>query len=345
MFQDLTVPELRDMRDRKELTIVDVRSPSEFADATIPGSVNIPFFDDAERAEIGTLYKQRGMAEAKRRGLELMSAKLPAFIAEFAALPGKIALFCWRGGGRSRTTATLLGLMDIHCYRVAGGYREYRRWVVETLETYRLDKPAYVLHGNTGTGKTAILRQLAEEGYPVLDLEGFACHRGSIFGDVGLRGSNQKTFDAELLETLLRFERAPYVIMEAESRRIGKCTMPQFLMDAKESGVPIRLELPMPARVRHIVQDYRPAEHKEACLHAFKIIKPRMHTPVAKEIQQSIGQDRFDVAAELLLEHYYDPRYEHGADRYDQERERLVRARTEQEALDGVRAALPDVQA
>ncbi|ASS65540.1 MULTISPECIES: tRNA 2-selenouridine(34) synthase MnmH [unclassified Paenibacillus] len=341
MFQDLTVQELRAKRDSGELVIIDVRSPSEYEESTIPGSINIPFFDDRERAEIGTLYKQVSVQDAKKRGLEIISAKLPAFIAQFAAIPQKKALFCWRGGMRSRTTATLLSLMDIHAYRLSGGFREYRRWVVETLAEFSFDQRAYVIHGNTGTGKTAILSELERRGYPVLDLEGMAGHRGSIFGQIGMRAHNQKTFESLLLERLIALRHSPYVLMEAESRRIGKCVLPEFLMEAKEAGIPIRVELPIGERIRHILEDYRPEEHKQQCMAAFRVIKPRIHTPVAAEIEQSILNDDFGRAAELLLTAYYDPRYEHGSDRYDSEKELFVQADSAVAALEPIIAALP----
>src|SRR5690606_11198772 len=131
----------------------------------------------------------------------------------FAEIPGKKAVFCWRGGMRSKTTATVLSLMDIHAYRIAGGYRAYRQWVVQQLEELTLPE-AIVIHGNTGSGKTALLRRLKEKGYPVLDLEGMAGHRGSIFGQIGLRAHNQKTFDSLLVDELLRYRESPYVLLE-----------------------------------------------------------------------------------------------------------------------------------
>ena len=118
MFQDIEVEELLALREQKDITIIDVRSDSEYADSTIPGSLNIPLFDDAERAEVGTIYKQVSVQAAKDKGLELVSAKLPAFIKSFEQIRGPKAVFCWRGGMRSRTTATVLSLMGIRVYRL-----------------------------------------------------------------------------------------------------------------------------------------------------------------------------------------------------------------------------------
>src|SRR5690606_24638125 len=127
MFQDISVDDLRELRKEKPLAIVDVRSPSEFAESNIPGSVNIPIFTDEERAEIGTVYKQVSPDAAKDKGLEIVSAKLPDFIKEFAKLPEEEkVVYCWRGGMRSKTSATLIDLMGINAKRLIGGIRGYR---------------------------------------------------------------------------------------------------------------------------------------------------------------------------------------------------------------------------
>jgi tRNA 2-selenouridine synthase len=327
---------MRELARKKELVPIDVRSPAEYRDSSIPGSLNIPLFDDAERAEVGTIYTQVSSQAAKERGLELVSAKLPAFIKAFSEIREAKTVFCWRGGMRSKTTATLLSLMDIHVYRLSGGYREYRRWVVETLG--KLEPPAhtYVIMGNTGVGKTAILRSLEEEGYPVVDLERMAGHRGSIFGEVGLKAHNQKTFDSLLVERLEQLKPSSWMLLEGESKRIGKIVLPDFLIRGKEAGIPLFIELPMEERVRTIMEDYRPWEHKEALLQAYRLIKERIHTPIAKEIEGLLKDNQFPAAIMMLLEHYYDPRYEHAIDQYEGEMA-VIRAGTVAEALQEVK--------
>jgi tRNA 2-selenouridine synthase len=341
MFQDIEVREWRRLREAKEIATIDVRSPSEFAAASIPGALNIPLFDDRERAEVGTLYTQTGVQAAKEKGLELVSAKLPAFVREFAQIQGRKAVFCWRGGMRSRTTATLLSLMDIHVYRLTGGYRAYRQWVVETLASMAFAPPAYVVHGPTGSGKTAVLRLLQSKGAPVLDLERYAGHRGSIFGHIGLEAHNQKMFDSLLLEELLRLADAPYVLMEAESKRIGKAVMPEFLALKKEQGDPIWLDVPLEVRARNILEDYRPWERPQQFLDSYRRIKLRIHTPVAAEIELCLQQEKYARAVELLLLFYYDPLYEHTAEQYDPTRRIVVQASTAEDAAAQIERLLP----
>ncbi|CAM3926597.1 tRNA 2-selenouridine(34) synthase MnmH [Cohnella lubricantis] len=336
MFQDLTIEDWIQKRNDRDLTIIDVRSPSEFADATIPGSVNIPLFNDEERAEVGTLYTQVNQQAAKERGLEIVSAKLPAFIRSFAEVQGPKAVFCWRGGMRSKTTATLLSLMDIHVSRLQGGYRAYRQFVVDTLRDYAFKPDALVLNGYTGSGKTLVLQELARRGAPVLDLEHLAGHRGSVFGHIGLKARNQKMFDSLLLDELERLKDERVVLFEAESARVGKAMLPDFLLQKKAEGRQIWLEMPIPARIRHILEDYRPWEHQDACLSAFRRVKQRIHTPVAAEIDQCLQEGKYDRAVELLLVYYYDPLYERTSEQYNPDNRIVVRAESVEQAADEI---------
>ncbi|MFC3885103.1 tRNA 2-selenouridine(34) synthase MnmH [Bacillus songklensis] len=341
MFQDITIDKLLALQDQKELVLIDVRSPSEYKDATIPGSLNIPLFNDEERAEVGTIYKQVGVQAAKDRGLEIVSAKLPDFIKEFKQIDGQKAVFCWRGGMRSKTSATVLDLMGIHTYRLQGGVRAYRQWVVQTLEKLEFKPEAYVLNGYTGSGKTLLLRRLREEGYPVLDFEGMANHRGSIFGQIGLEPNNQKTFDSLLLQEVLRLQQAPFVLFEAESKRVGKAVLPEFIVEKKEQGTQLFIDIPVEERVKHILEDYRPWEHQEECIKAFRKIKSRIHTPIASKIDTDLQSGDFDSAVRLLLEYYYDPRYEYAAKQYPEERRLTIEVQNVDEAMQAIQDILP----
>lgn len=327
MFQDIALQHLFKLQKEQPVTLVDVRSPKEFADATIPGSINIPLFNNEERAAVGTLYKQQGPEAAKEKGLALFSAKLPEFIAQFRSFTDPIVVYCWRGGMRSKTAATVLNLMDTPVSRLDGGIRSYRRWVASTLEEQHVALPKmYVLNGYTGSGKTILLKRLQEHGYPILDLEGMANHRGSAFGQVGLEPNNQKKFDSLLVQALKRYEHASFIFLEGESKRIGKVSLPDFLYDKKENGKQLFIDLPMEKRVQNILNEYDPDAHRDNIMEAFLIIKKRIHTPIAKEIEDDLLQGKFDSATKLLLEYYYDPRYEHTLRNYSDDKKVTIHA-------------------
>ncbi|RDW21352.1 tRNA 2-selenouridine(34) synthase MnmH [Oceanobacillus arenosus] len=340
MFQDISIDDLIVLKNKGELTVIDVRSPSEYKDATIPGSINIPFFNDEERAEVGTIYKQVSPQAAKDRGLEIVSAKLPDFIKKFRKLEGNKAVFCWRGGMRSRTTATVLALMGIKAFRLDGGYRSFRHWVVDKLENTEWRKEAIVLNGYTGSGKTLILQQLHEAGYPVIDFEGLANHRGSNFGQIGLDPNNQKKFDGLLIEDLIRLKDSSYVLFEGESRRIGKVALPNFIMEMKDKGTQLIIEMPIEERMIHILDDYHPWEHQEECIEAFARVKKRIHTPIAAQIESDLKSGNFSEAVGLLLEYYYDPLYDHTAMQIPADQKIRIKADNIDEAVESLKKYL-----
>ena len=340
MFKDISLDELLALKGENKLTVIDVRSPSEFNNSTIPGSINIPFFNDAERAEVGTIYKQVSQEAAKERGLEIISVKLPDFVKEFAKIEGKKAVFCWRGGMRSKTSATVLDLMGISVSRLEGGYRNYRHWVVDTLDSAAFEPEAIVLNGYTGSGKTTILHRLQEADYPILDLEGLANHRGSIFGQIGLEPYNQKKFDGLFVENIIKLQDSPFVVLEGESKRIGKVMLPDFILEKKEKGTQLFIEIPIEERVRHILDDYQPWEHEQECLDAFKRIKRRIHTPIANEIEADLQSRRYANAVRILLEYYYDPLYDHSANQFSDNEKIIIQAANIDEAVELVREQL-----
>ncbi|XXM71327.1 tRNA 2-selenouridine(34) synthase MnmH [Lysinibacillus sphaericus] len=336
MFKEISINELLSDQSN-DYALVDVRSPSEYEEMTIPGSYNIPVFNDQERAEVGTLYKQVSKEAATDRGLELFSAKLPDFIKKFKELPGKKVVYCWRGGMRSKSAATFLDLMGIETYRIIGGIRTYRHWVLDQLESIELKQEAYVLNGGTGTGKTEILHRLGQQGFPILDLEGLANHRGSVFGGLGLSPHNQKTFDSLLVNEVKRLEHHPFVLFEAESKRVGKVLLPSFILNKKEQAIHIFIELPIEERVGHIMKEYRLHEHHEDFVESFRKIKRRIHSPVANQIEKELKTRNYETVLELLLTCYYDPRYKHTAEKYSDGQKIILKMDTIDEAVTAVK--------
>jgi len=309
MFKDITPPDLYRLKEQGD-TIVDVRSPKEYEEATIPGAINIPLFTNEERAAVGTTYNQKGKEAAKDLGLELFSEKLPAFIQHFKQLETPVTVFCWRGGMRSETAATVVDLMNIPVNRLRGGIKAYHDWNKEQFGTIRIP-PLYVLNGHTGNGKTHILLQLKEEGYPVIDLEGMANHRGSIFGHIGLKPRNQRTFNLLLGEALFQYQDEAFILIEGESSRIGNITIPERFYRHKEISPQLFIDLPLDERVKNILADYSPHDYHDQFIEAFQVIKRRMHTPIANATAQALEEKDYPVVVKNLLTHYYDLRYNH----------------------------------
>lgn len=336
MFQDMNVEDLMKKQQTTTHTIIDVRSPKEFNEATIPDSINIPVFNDEERAEVGTIYKQVGQEAAKEKGLEIFSEKLPDFIAAFKTIDSPKTVFCWRGGMRSKTAATVLDLMGVDVTRLSGGIRAHRHWVVERLQHEQFSPELFVLNGGTGTGKTVMLKRLADKGYPVIDLEGMAGHRGSIFGQIGMNPSNQRKFDAALVNDLYKFETKPFVFVEGESKRIGKAEIPDYFYERKQNGLQFFIELPMDVRVQNILKEYHPEQKPAEFMEAFQLIKKRIHVPIAKQIEEDLETGEFANAVKLLLEHYYDPRYRHANSHYQDEQKIMIQAPTVEAAMERI---------
>lgn len=339
MFKDITSQEVFDLKTDGK-TVVDVRSPKEFNEATIPGAINIPLFTDDERAEVGTIYKQRGQEAAKDRGLEIYSKKLPDFIRSFKQLPEPITVFCWRGGMRSKTAATVLDLMNVNVNRLSGGIKAYRLWIKEQLQTVHIPE-LYVLNGHTGNGKTKILQALKKQGYPVIDLEQMASHRGSIFGQIGLQPTNQRTFDLQLGEALLHYQHESYIVIEGESSRIGKIKIPERFFNQKETSRQLFITLPIERRIDLILSDYHPETHHDQFVEAFSIIKRRIHTPVAHRIDASLQSRDYRSVIRDLLDYYYDPRYNHST-AYPEDLMTTIQATSLAAAIEQVKTLLPD---
>lgn len=316
-MKDITVRELLEM---EQVVPVDVRSPGEFEEASIPGAVNIPIFTNEERKEVGTLYKQKGSNEAKWRAMEMVSPKLAQILGSIKNIKdeGKQpVLYCWRGGMRSASISTFLDFAGIESVRISGGYRAYRQYILEQIPKL-IPKQALVLHGMTGTGKTEILVQLQKKGYPVIDLEGMAAHRGSLFGAVGfaMDGNNQKIFDSLLFENLQKIKSFSYFIIEAESKRIGRAGQPDELYEKKINGLNIYLHASIETRVMRIYDEYvKPNENEpwfhDTILEKVGLIKKRLKdAEVYNTLLENTRNKQYKEVIHLLLKYYYDPRYQ-----------------------------------
>ena len=241
-------------------TIIDVRSPAEFAEDHIPGAINCPVLDDEERVRVGTLYKQVSPFEAKKVGAALVSRNIARHIeTHFLSKPKswKPLIYCWRGGQRSGAMTVVLGQIGWGARRLEGGYKTFRQGVLEALDALPPKLRFNILCGPTGSAKTALLDALAAEGAQVLDLEGLACHRGSVLG--GAPNTNQpgqKAFETRLWSALRGFDPARPVWAESESRRVGRLHVPGVLFECLRDGECTLVQAPLEARVDHLLERY-----------------------------------------------------------------------------------------
>ena len=305
MIKTIDIQEFNSLR--ADYPLLDVRSPSEYAQGHIPGAVCLPLFDDEERKVVGTLYKKSGREAAILEGLDFAGKKLRAFVKQARkAIPGKkLLMHCWRGGMRSESMAWLLNLAGFDVCLLKGGYKAYRRHVLSLWE-----KPAniLILSGKTGTGKTEILKYMLELGQQVIDLEGIAHHKGSAFGAIG--ESPQPTseqFENDLADQWMLLDPSRPVWLEDESHSIGSVFIPHTLYQQMNLARVARLDMPKDLRVKRLIIDYA-GFPKELLLHSVGKIQKRLGGQNTKAATEAIERDDFATAIAIVLD-YYDKAY------------------------------------
>lgn len=287
--------------------ILDVRSPGEFEQAHIPSAKSFPLFDNDERAEVGTCYKQQGRDEAVELGLKFVGPKLADFVAKAKMLSPDRALrvHCWRGGMRSGSMAWLLETAGFSVTTLQGGYKAFRQWVRETLAT---PKPIISLGGMTGTGKTVILEALAAAGEQILDLEGMANHRGSSYGALGLPPQpSTEHFENLVAIAWAKLSADRPIWIEAESRQIGRCRVPPELFEPMMQAPVIQVMRSRPERVAHLLQDYGEAD-RDGLIAATERLQKKLGGLRTKEAIAAIQANNLAPAIEIVLD-YYDQAY------------------------------------
>jgi tRNA 2-selenouridine synthase len=295
-------------------TLIDARTPSEYALDHIPGAVNAPVLDDAERAEVGTLYKRVSPFEAKKLGGALVAKNVARHIETLFRQRDKAwkpLVYCWRGGKRSGAMAHILREVGWDAQTLPGGYRAYRRWVVEQLSLAPEKFSFRVVHGPTGSGKSRFLAALARAGEQVLDLEALAAHRGSVLGALPSRPQpSQKWFESQLLAELRALDPARPVYVEGESKKIGEVQVPEALMARMRASACVVLEAKLETRISLLLDEYRHYVHDRRALEAQLDCLVELHG--RQEIAQwkaLAAADKWrDLVARLLLAHY-DPAY------------------------------------
>lgn len=299
---------------------IDVRSPGEFALDHLPGAINLPVLDDAERARIGTLYVQVSAFEARKAGAALVARNIARIVeAHVRDRPPEWAplVYCWRGGQRSRALVHVLREIGFRAAQLDGGYRAWRRHVTATLAELPRRFRYRVVCGPTGAGKSRLIEALAAEGAQVLDLEALARHRGSLLGDIpGAPQPTQKAFESALVDALGRFDAARPVFVESESRRIGRLQTPEVLLGAMRGAECIRIDTPTELRVAMLADDYRHLIAERAQLAALLARLASLHGRDTAARWEAMAAAR-DTAALVhdLLERHYDPLYARAIER------------------------------
>jgi tRNA 2-selenouridine synthase len=295
-------------------TVIDTRSPAEYAEDHVPGAISAPVLDDDERAKVGTLYKQVSQFDAKKLGAALLAKNVAHHVETLFAGKAKDwrpLVYCWRGGKRSGAMAHVLREIGWDATTLQGGYKAYRRWVVAQLEEVPQQMKFTVVHGPTGSGKSRLLAALARAGGQVLDLEGLAAHRGSVLG--GLPGQpqpSQKMFESRLLAALGALDAARPVFVEGESKKIGQLQVPDSLMAAMRASRCVRLDASVDTRVSLLLDEYRHfilnTTALDAQLDCLVALHGRARIAEWKALAASGAWREF--VSRLLLEHY-DPAY------------------------------------
>lgn len=324
--------------------LIDARSPAEFAEATIPGAINIPILDDAERKEVGTLYKQAGKAEARRRGVELVSPKIPLMVEQVAGFQSgtslPVVVFCWRGGMRSLALTQFLELAGVPARQLSRGHKGFRRHVLDFFENGPWGR-LVVFRGLTGVGKTHYLHRLAENGFPIIDLEGLANHRGSAFGSLGLPPQpTQKMFEALVWDVLRKVPKGTFVLAEGESRHIGRVILPVKLYHSLQVETSIWLKADLSKRVANILSEYPAIDSlKGDFAEPIKSLKERLGNRTVRRYLELLDAGKWAELVGDLMENYYDPLYRHTLP----ERRIEVDLEPEETVLERIRSAISQV--
>jgi tRNA 2-selenouridine synthase len=310
----LTLTALADLDRLGVDDILDVRSPAEWAEDHVPGAVNLPALSNEERARVGTIYVQDSRFRARRIGAALVARNVAAHLEGYLAdKPAgyRPLVYCWRGGQRSGSVALILGQIGWQVRVLQGGWRSWRRLVVQALYDTPFPAPVRLLDGDTGTAKTALLARIAAMGGQVIDLEGLARHRGSIFGPLaGQDQPAQKGFESALAMAVARLDPTRPVWIEAESARIGTLRLPPSLWAAMVAAPRVQVQAPLAARARFLARAYGDLTVDPARLSAQIAGLHALHPRARIADWQALADAGAfqDLAAALMRDHY-DPLY------------------------------------
>jgi tRNA 2-selenouridine synthase len=298
------------LQTAERLPVFDVRSPGEHTHAHFPGATSLPLLNDEERAIVGTLYKQEGNQAAVLKGYELVGHKFQDYLKQALVIaPSKeVAIYCWRGGLRSNIMAFLLHTAGFTVHLLKGGYKAYRTWVLETLNT---DKKLVVVGGKTGTGKTQVLTSLAKSGEQVIDLEQLCNHKGSAFGGLGQPPQpGYEQFENILAMKWHRLDPNRITFIENESRTVGHIKIPDQIFTMMRNASTFDIQLPDAIRISNILNEYGQFSKEELAACTSRLLKRLGHL----RLQQALAlleEGRMEEWIKMLLV-YYDENYAYG---------------------------------
>jgi len=310
----LTLTSLSDLARLPFDMLIDARSPSEYAEDHLPGAVSLPVLDDEERARVGTIYTRVSPFTARKIGAALVARNVAKHLeGPLAGMDGgwRPLVYCWRGGQRSGSFATILAQVGWRTDTIAGGYKAWRALVVQRLQDRPVGAPVIVLDGNTGSAKTEVLNLLPDRGVQVIDLEGLANHRGSLFGQRAGGQPSQKAFEGRLALALEALDPGRPVVVEAESSRIGNLSLPKQLWQEMRRSPRLRIVAPRPVRAAYLARAYRDLTADAALVaDTIGLLRPLQPRERIEQWLEMARQGAFEALAGELMEHHYDPRYE-----------------------------------
>lgn len=301
--------------------IIDVRSPDEFAEDHIPGALSFPVLTNDQRKDVGTMYKQVNPFEAKKLGAGLIAKNIGDHVVRHFSHKTKEYrpfLYCWRGGQRSHSMATILSAIGWRVTLLNGGYKAYRIQVLDGLKERVGQLRFIILGGMTGTGKTKILNTLSAMGQQTLDLEGLAAHRGSLLGGLLDKDQpHQKYFESLIFRELSKFDVSKPVWIESESHKIGNCSMPSCLWEALKTSSLVELSAASSERVRFLMEDYpHYVDATDKLLNHLSTAKRFVGSGEYKKFEQLVKSGEIFEAVTILLESYYDPSYSNASKKW-----------------------------
>ena len=321
-------------------TIIDARAPAEFAEDHVPGAVSLPVLNDEERARVGTIYKQVSPFTARKLGAALVSRNVAGHLeGPLADKPGgwQPLVYCWRGGQRSGSFATILSQIGWRVETLAGGYKSFRGLVVRQVYDTPVVPKVVVLDGNTGTAKTEILNRLPGLGVQVIDLEGIARHRGSLFGHMPGGQPSQKAFETAIAMALVQADPGRPLVVEAESAKVGDLRVPPMLWAAMCKAPRVIVEAGLDERARYLTRAYADIVADGVRLAEVIDLLRHSHPRDVIEAWGALAEaGAFEALAHDLMQVHYDPRYEKHRGRMEAAAVTIAAASLEDAALDGL---------